>query len=127
MADGLLSTGRAARWTVTIEEHIAGDDDYSVWVQSPIVYLQFNLRDVTRLGALVQFLRVQGPQDRSFEFQECLGGDLAFIHHDGSLLIRLNIPGTQMFNVRLDFSEADAFATALEDALEVGTSSTTSR
>ena len=112
-----VSTGKAGGWTVTLETSDTENAVFSVWLQSRKAYIQFNIRDLEVLGEAARFLRTHGPEDRWFEVQDCLGGVLAFVLHDDSFRIRLNVAGGQMFEVRFDFSESDELSRAMEDAL----------
>lgn len=111
---GVLAVGKAGRWTITIEE--ADDAAFSIWLHSALVSLQLNQRELTSLRPLVEFLRSQG--DEQWSELDCLGGVLVFHLHDGSLFLRLRAPHSQTFEVRLEHSEIEPLADAIEAALE---------
>ena len=116
MSEGIVGMGKEGSWMISIMAD-SEEEAYSISIRSPSVCLQFGLPHLGVLGGLREFLCNDGPGDRLFELENCLGGALTFFVHDGSLRIRLIVPRDQLFEASFAFSEADVLGRALRDAL----------
>jgi hypothetical protein len=119
---GLLGLGRSERWSINIDESFdAKSEWFEIVITHTVMHLQFTVRDLSELSALLRFLRdTEVPS--SWNLEGTLEGRLSISACDDRLwvcrLSRDAFGGEDMLEVAFDISERVSLAAALAAALE---------